>query len=82
MNQLTPMQKTMYELLKQTYENLVKKADLTQQEKQELELCKDLLKAFEVRQELHDPNTSNTDRTKALSEATQLLNKYFPIQYF
>jgi ribosomal protein L16 Arg81 hydroxylase len=81
MNQLTPMQKTMYEFLKQTYDNLVKKVNLTQQEKHELELCKDLLKAFEVGQDLHDPNTSNTDKMKSLSEAAQLLNKYFPIQY-
>lgn len=81
MNQLTPMQKTMYEFLKQTYDNLAKKANLTQQEKCELELCKDLLKAFEAGQDLRNPNTPNTDRTKALVEAAKLLSKYFPIRY-
>lgn len=82
MNQLTPMQKVMYEFLKQAHDNLAQKSYLTQQEKQELELCKDLLKAFEVGRDLRNPHSSDADRAKAVAEGAQILNKYFPISRF
>lgn len=52
---------------------------LSEDEKRDFDLCKDILDAFDISSTLHDSSKTKCDKGYALIKASELLSKYFPI---
>ena len=74
----TELTKLIYDIIKQIVSQYIDKSNLSEQEKKDLELCQDILDAYDIGQTMQDQSKPMMDRLKAFVEAVKLLDKYFP----
>lgn len=74
----TELTKLIYDIIKQIVSQYIDKSNLSEQEKKELELCQDILNAYDIGQTMRNQSKPMMDRLKAFVEAVKLLDKYFP----
>ena len=74
----TELTKLIYDIIKQIVSQYIDKSNLSEQEKKDLELCQDILDAYDIGQTMRDQSKPMMDRLKAFVEAVKLLDKYFP----
>lgn len=74
----TELTKLIYDIIKQIVSQYIDKSNLSEQEKKELELCQDILDAYDIGQTMRNQSKPMMDRLKAFVEAVKLLDKYFP----
>ena len=73
----TELTKLIYDIIKQIVAQYIDKSDLSNQEKKELELCQDILDAYDIGQTIRDHSKPMMDRLKAFVETVKLFDKYF-----
>lgn len=74
----TELTKLIYDIIKQIVSQYIDKSNLSEQEKKDLELCQDILDAYDIGQTMRDQSKPMMDKLKAFVEAVKLLDKYFP----
>ena len=74
----TELTKLIYDIIKQIISQYIDKSDLSEQEKKELELCQDILDAYDIGQTMRNQSKPLMDKLKAFVEAIKLFDKYIP----
>ena len=72
----TELTKLIYDIIKQIVSQYIDKSNLSEQEKKELELCQDILDAYDIGQTMRDQSKPLMDKLQAFVEAVKLFDKY------